>query len=215
MLVIGMVTQTLAQTASKGERVRIAYPSRGVTVLPLRIAQVQGFFQQEHLEAELIQMRAGITVAALTTDDLDYGAHRWIRLFGLRREQLLKAVLSFVNKPMHYLVSGPQIASVRELRGLDHCAELLRQRGAVNSVRDLEISRHRRRQERSPNCVSRRQPWRSVKNAALSMRRWSDPLRDPRQQLRPQGLGHAGSFMELSTPGLGTTDRIVNKSPTR
>ncbi len=67
MLVIGMVAEARAQTAGKAEVVRIAYPSRGVTVLPLRIAQVQGFFQQERLEAELIQMRAGITVTALTT----------------------------------------------------------------------------------------------------------------------------------------------------
>jgi len=26
-------------------------------------------------------------------------------------------------------------------------------------------------------------------------------------------LGHAGSFMELATPGLGTTDRIVKQKP--
>jgi ABC-type nitrate/sulfonate/bicarbonate transport system substrate-binding protein len=71
---IDWVTPARAQTVAKAEIVRIAYPSRGVTVLPLRIAQVQGFFQQERLEAELIQMRAGITVTALTTGDLDFGA---------------------------------------------------------------------------------------------------------------------------------------------
>ena len=56
-----------AQSAGKSELIRIAYPSRGMTVLPLRLAQTQGFFQQERLDAELIQMRAGITVTALAT----------------------------------------------------------------------------------------------------------------------------------------------------
>lgn len=73
-LVICMAAEACAQSSGRAEVVRIAYPSRGVTVLPLRIPQVQGLFHQENLEAELIQMKAGITVVALTTGDLDYGA---------------------------------------------------------------------------------------------------------------------------------------------
>src|SRR3954463_3554904 len=67
-------SQVRGQPTGTVESVKIAYPSRGVTILPLRIGQVQGFFKQERLEAELIQMRAGITIAALTTGDLDFGA---------------------------------------------------------------------------------------------------------------------------------------------
>ena len=117
MLVIGMVAEARAQTAGKAEVVRIAYPSRGVTVLPLRIAQVQGFFQQERLEAELIQMRAGITVTALTTGDLDFGAPLDSIIRAAARGQPLKAVVSFVNKPMHYLVAKPQIGTVGRTAG--------------------------------------------------------------------------------------------------
>jgi len=117
MLVIGMVAEARAQTEGKAEVVRIAYPSRGVTVLPLRIAQVQGFFQQERLEAELIQMRAGITVTALTAGDLDFGAPLDSIIRASARGQPLKAVVSCVNKPMHYLVAKPQIGTVEELRG--------------------------------------------------------------------------------------------------
>jgi ABC-type nitrate/sulfonate/bicarbonate transport system substrate-binding protein len=116
MLVIGMVAQARAQTAAKAEVVRIAYPSRGVTVLPLRIAQVQGFFQQERLEAELIQMRANISLTALTTGNLDYGAPLDSIVRASARGQPLKAVVSFVNKFMHYLVAKPQIATVEDLR---------------------------------------------------------------------------------------------------
>lgn len=106
-----------AQTAGKNELIRIAYPSRGITVLPLRLAQVQGYFQQEHLVAEIIQMRAAITVTALTTGDIHYGAPTDSIVRSAARGQPLKGVLSFVNKPMHYLVGKPGINSVEELRG--------------------------------------------------------------------------------------------------
>ncbi|MGN6733807.1 MAG: ABC transporter substrate-binding protein, partial [Candidatus Binatia bacterium] len=106
-----------AQTGAATEKVRIAYPSRGITVLPLRLAQTQRFFQQERLDAELIQMRAGITVTALSTGDIQYGAPTDSIVRSAARGQPLKAVLSFVNKPMHYLVGKPQISSVEELRG--------------------------------------------------------------------------------------------------
>jgi len=106
-----------AQTAPVTEKIRIAYPSRGMTVLPLRLAQTQGFFQQERLDAELIQMRAAITVTALSTGDIQYGAPTDSIVRSAARGQPLQGVLSFVNKPMHYLVAKPQFNSVEELRG--------------------------------------------------------------------------------------------------
>ena len=66
--------QALPQTPSRTEKVRIAYPSRGITVLPLRIAQVKGFFKDEHLEPEIIQMGVPVTIAALANGNIDYGA---------------------------------------------------------------------------------------------------------------------------------------------
>ena len=81
------------------------------------LAQTQGFFQQERLDAELIQMRAGITVTALATGDIQYGAPTDSIVRSAARGQPLKGMLSFVNKPMHYLVAKANFNSVEELRG--------------------------------------------------------------------------------------------------
>ena len=215
VLVIGMVTQALAQTAGKAERVRIAYPSRGVTVLPLRIAQVQGFFQQEHLEAELIQMRAGITVAALTTGDLDYGAPLDSIVRAAARGQPLKAVLSFVNKPMHYLVAKPQIATVGELRGRTI---------ALNSFGSSEqLTLYAILKAHGIDAEKKEVQIVFLGDSPVRLEALKRNIVDATMVLIPyvilasnsglKVLGHAGSFMELSTPGLGTTDRIVKQKP--
>ena len=202
-----------AQRAGKPETVKIAYPSRGVTVLPLRIAQTQGFFQQEGLEAELIQMRAGITVTALTTGDLDYGAPLDSLMRSSAKGQPFKAVVSFVNKPMHYLVGKPQIGSVAELRGKTIALNsfgsaeqltlyaILRSHGIEPDKKEVQIV------FLGDSPVRLEGLKRGIVDATMVL--------IPHVILATNGgfklLGHAGSFMELSTPGLGITDRIIKE----
>jgi ABC-type nitrate/sulfonate/bicarbonate transport system substrate-binding protein len=215
VLMIGMVAEAQAPNAAKAETIRIAYPSRGVTVLPLRIAQVQGFFQQERLEAELIQMRAGITVAALTTGDLDYGAALDSIVRAAARGQPLKAVVSFVNKPMHYLVAKPQIATVGELRGRTI---------ALNSFGSAEqLTLYAILKSHGIDAEKKEVQIVFLGDSPVRLEALRRNIVDATMVLIPyvilasnsglKVLGHAGSFMELATPGLGTTDRIVKQKP--
>jgi NitT/TauT family transport system substrate-binding protein len=215
LLPLGVSAEAYAQPASKTETVRIAYPSRGVTVLPLRIAQVQGFFHQERLEAELIQMRAGITLTALTTGDLDYGAPLDSLVRAAARGQPLKAVVSFVNKPMHYLVARPQIATVGELRGRTI---------ALNSFGSAEqLTLYAILKSHGIDAEKKEVQIVFLGDSPVRLEALKRKIVDATMVLIPyvilasnsglKVLGHAGSFMELSTPGLGTTDRIVKQKP--
>jgi len=215
LLPLGVSAEAYAQPASKTETVRIAYPSRGVTVLPLRIAQVQGFFHQERLEAELIQMRAGITLTALTTGDLDYGAPLDSLVRAAARGQPLKAVVSFVNKPMHYLVARPQIATVAELRGRTI---------ALNSFGSAEqLTLYAILKSHGIDAEKKEVQIVFLGDSPVRLEALKRNIVDATMVLIPyvilasnsglKVLGHAGSFMELSTPGLGTTDRIVKQKP--
>jgi len=215
LLPLGVSVEAYAQPAGKSETVRIAYPSRGVTVLPLRIAQVQGFFHQERLEAELIQMRAGITLTALTTGDLDYGAPLDSLVRAAARGQPLKAVVSFVNKPMHYLVARPQIATVAELRGRTI---------ALNSFGSAEqLTLYAILKSHGIDAEKKEVQIVFLGDSPVRLEALKRNIVDATMVLIPyvilatnsglKVLGHAGSFMELSTPGLGTTDRIVKQKP--
>ncbi len=206
--------RALAQTGGRPEKVTIAYPSRGITVLPLRVAQVKGFFKAEGLEAEIIQMKAGVTVTALTTGDIDYGAPLDSIVRASARGQPLKALLSFVNKPMHYLVGRPEFSSVRDLKG-----------------KTLAISAFGSSEQFTTFATLRAnglEPGKNVKVVALG----DSPVRlealkqgivDATVILIPyvmvaekQGfklLANAGDFLELSTPGIGTSERLLRERP--
>ncbi len=214
-LLLALAADVPAQAPGRSEVVRISYPSRGITVLSLRIAQVRGFFQQERLEAELIQMRAGITVTALTTGDIGYGAPLDSIVRASVRGQPLKALVSFVNKLLHYLVAKPEIHTVEELRGRTLAVN------SFGSSEQLTMSAILRSHGLEPNK-------KDVKLVALG----DSPVRlealkrgivDATGLLIPhviiardsgfRVLGHAGAFMELSTPGLGVADRTLREKP--
>jgi NitT/TauT family transport system substrate-binding protein len=202
-----------AQTPAKNEQIRIAYPSRGMTVLPLRLAQTQGFFQQERLDAELIQMRAGITITALSTGDIQYGAPTDSIVRSAARGQPLKAVLSFVNKPMHYLVAKPNFSAVEELRGKTLAINsfgaseqltlwaLLKAHGIDPDKKEVQII--------------------AIGDSPVRLEALRRGIVDATVVLIPhviiarnsgfKVLGHSGGHLELSTPGLGSSDQLLKE----
>ncbi len=207
--------QAPLQILAKTEKVKIAYPSRGITVLPLRIAQVKGFFKDEGLEPEIIQMRAGVTITALTTGDIDYGAPLDSIVRASARGQPLKGLLSFVNKPMHYLVSRSELNSVRELRGKTLAISafgsseqyttyaILRGHGLEPDKKDVQV------------VALGDSP---VRLEALKRRIVDGTVILIPHVLVAENLGfkilaHAGDFIELSTPGVGATDKLLREKP--
>lgn len=207
--------QVPLQVPAKTEKVRIGYPSRGITVLPLRVAQVKGFFKDEGLEPELIQMRAGVIVTALSTGDIDYGAALDSVVRASARGLPLKALVSFVNRPMHYLTARPEFTSVRELRGKtlaissfgssEHYTTLaiLRAHGLDPEKKDVQVL------ALGDSLVRLEALKRRIVDASVIL----IPHVIVARNLGFKVLAYAGDFIELATPGLGTSDRLLEERP--
>ena len=63
------VCQVSAQTAP--QRIRIAYSSSGVNYVDLFLAKERGYFREEGLEPQLIQMSSNIAITANIAGELD------------------------------------------------------------------------------------------------------------------------------------------------
>lgn len=99
------------------EKVRVSYSSRSYSSLPAYVAQANGFFRDENLEVELIQMRPGASSAALYNGDihatLTFGSTVGAIVSGFP----FKIVAVLTEKPVHYLVARPEIRTVQDLKG--------------------------------------------------------------------------------------------------
>ena len=99
------------------EKTTISYSSRTYAFLPAQAAVVKGFFRDEALEPVLVQMRSQVAVPALMNGDIQYtltfGNILTAAMQGLPFKQL--AVLT--EKPLHHIVSRPEIKTIADLRG--------------------------------------------------------------------------------------------------
>ena len=97
----------------------VAYASISPRVAPLWVAQEQGFFKKNGIEAELIFVRGAPTlVAALTSGDMDIGYTGGTAVLGASAAGIdLKILAVLTNRVTYDLVVRPEIKRPEDLRG--------------------------------------------------------------------------------------------------
>jgi ABC-type nitrate/sulfonate/bicarbonate transport system substrate-binding protein len=123
------------------QKIRIAYSSRSNTITPLYVAANNGFFRDEGLEVELIQVSPRLGAMAVMNGDVSFTTSFVSTFRGILQGLPLKVILIALKKGMYFLVVRPEIKDVNDLkgkklgvatiRGTDQlvAAELLRSKG--------------------------------------------------------------------------------------
>ncbi len=104
-------------TLSAAERVMVATPSRGLFEFPVVVALRKGYFKDEGLEADKIQMQPQIAVKALVAGDVDYLLAWGSALRAAVTGVPIKAVVGMASRPLHVLITRPEIKSAKDLKG--------------------------------------------------------------------------------------------------
>jgi NitT/TauT family transport system substrate-binding protein len=99
------------------ENVKVGIPSPSLSVLALRTAQVKNFFREEGLDVSLIQLPTNVTIAALTTKEVDYATASVAAMRSAISGLPVKTVMFVVRRPLHVLVARPETNSPQDLRG--------------------------------------------------------------------------------------------------
>ncbi len=116
ILFLALVADTRAQSALG--RVVITDPSRSIAPVDLYIAQELGFFRQEAILAEVLQVRANIGVATLLSAAAQTINHVGTLIRAMGRSDIAAKVFSHsLKKSYFWLVTKPQNNNVTELKG--------------------------------------------------------------------------------------------------
>ncbi len=107
-----------ARAQSSLEKVVIAYPSRSIASIDLYIAQEHGFFRQERLAADVVQVRGNIAVTALLSGEAHAINNVGTVTRAMERSDLpVKVLAQSLKKNLFWLVTKPEIKSLAELKG--------------------------------------------------------------------------------------------------
>jgi NitT/TauT family transport system substrate-binding protein len=100
------------------EKIVIAYPSRSIASIDLYIAQERGFFRQEGLAADVVQVRGNIAVTALLSGEAHAINNVGTLTRAMERSELPAKVISqSLKKNLFWLVTKPEIKSLSDLKG--------------------------------------------------------------------------------------------------
>lgn len=99
------------------QKVKIAVSSRGIAFIDLYIAEDRGFFREEGLEPELIQVSANVATAALAAGEVDALGAVGLAARASQTGLPIKVVAVTGHRALFWLVSKPEFKSVTELKG--------------------------------------------------------------------------------------------------
>jgi ABC-type nitrate/sulfonate/bicarbonate transport system substrate-binding protein len=108
------LNQAFPQTAGK---IKIGLPDFSISFLSVKIAQSQGLFVSEGLDAELIRISNPVAMIALLNREIDYAASTGSVLASAVRGLPLRVIMYSLRTPFHALLVKPEIKSLQEIRG--------------------------------------------------------------------------------------------------
>jgi ABC-type nitrate/sulfonate/bicarbonate transport system substrate-binding protein len=99
------------------QKIRIAYSSRSYTITPLYVAASKGFFREEGLEVELIQVSPRLGAMAVMNGDVAFTTSFVSTFRGILQGLPLKVILIALKKGMYFLVVRQEIKDIQDLKG--------------------------------------------------------------------------------------------------
>ena len=103
--------------AGQPAKVRISYSSRSNSVTPFYLAAQKGFFSEEGMDAELIQINPRLGATAALNGDIDFTTTFGSTLRGIISGFPMKFVAVSVRKSEHFLVARPEFKELKDLKG--------------------------------------------------------------------------------------------------
>ena len=99
------------------QTVRISYSSTGINFMDLFLAKDKGYFRDEGLGLEFIQVAANIAINAGISGELDGLASIGSAIRAIQRGAPLRVVAVNLRRPLYWLVARPEYRSIKDLKG--------------------------------------------------------------------------------------------------
>ena len=106
-----------SHSAAQLKKVRFSVSAVSIAEVPFRIANVKGFYREEGLDVEVIQIRGAVGMQALLGGSVDYTSASGSTIAAAVRGIPVKLVFIASAKPQFDLIAQPQIKSVADLKG--------------------------------------------------------------------------------------------------
>ena len=132
------------------DRIRIAVSNPNMPNLTVAMAQKNGFFKDETLEAEIIRMNPNVAITALATGDVDYCQLFGAVVGGAIAGLPVRIVAGYLDNWPMTLIAQPEYRSIKDLKGKtlgissfgatpDVAARMMLKRAGVDPEKEIKV----------------------------------------------------------------------------
>jgi NitT/TauT family transport system substrate-binding protein len=105
-----------AYTPANAKPIRIAIPGYNITQIAFFVAKERGFFKDEGLDVELVQMTGTLANVALMSGEVPFTSVPTAAMTANLRGANLRVLFTTFERPLFWLYSRPQIREVKDLK---------------------------------------------------------------------------------------------------
>lgn len=116
LLLLGLAPPAIP-AAPEARKVTLSYSAVSMTWFPVKVAVEKGFFRQEGLEPQLIQMNGNVATVALANGHIDFSLNISPVLNGAIQGLGTKLAAALNSRPFFSLVVRPEINAAADLKG--------------------------------------------------------------------------------------------------
>lgn len=116
VIACAILTVFFARAPAGAKPIRIAIPGYNITQIVFFVARERGFFKDEGLDVELVQMTGTLANLALMTGEVPFTSVPTAAMTANLRGANLRVLFTTFERPLFWLYSRPQIREVRELK---------------------------------------------------------------------------------------------------
>jgi len=116
LFAIAIATLLVASARVNAKPIRIAIPGFNITQIAFFVGRERGFFKDEGLDVELIQMTGTLANLALMSGEVPFTSVPTAAMIANLRGANLRVLFTTFERPLFWLYSRPQIREVKELK---------------------------------------------------------------------------------------------------
>ena len=117
LALVPMIFAIMALGTADAQKIVVAVSNPDMSFLSGGVAKYKGFFKEEGLDAELVQITANVSIAALASGNVDYNLILQSVVTGNLRGLPIKVVGILIERPNHVIVVNPKINRFTDLKG--------------------------------------------------------------------------------------------------
>jgi ABC-type nitrate/sulfonate/bicarbonate transport system substrate-binding protein len=116
ILALPLILMLVPLSIADAQKITVAVSNPDMSFLSGGVAKYKGFFKEEGLDAELVQITANVSIAALASGNIDYNLILQSVVTGNLRGLPIKVMGILIERPNHVIVVNPKINRFGDLR---------------------------------------------------------------------------------------------------